>query len=467
MPRNYDMTWVPDRQLWRKMYKGKVYTVSCKQLRELGYDVTADTQVGSYPQANLWWFRKKAEIDAAETPARPPMTPLEQTARAYFKPPEVWEEILRDLDARGVPRQAALNVPLWSLMQDNLLGGKPLPPNLVENLPPARVQQIEDAGKLIRGEPAAAPDQTVEAHADLWLKRQQTLVEAGQMTSARCSNNRTCLDHFKSYLGPQSDAAGTDATKLEGFYLHVMGKIRRNGGDGWSVAYVKDVFSVARSFVRWLWERGVIELPRNIDTKFKFGSPAKAVETWTHEDFRRAVKEAPGKLKLAILLMANCGMTQQDVSDLRDTEVDWDEGRVIRKRSKTAAHENVPTVNYRLWPLTFQLLKQYRSGTERVLLTESGRPYVRTDLKNGKLVKADGFASSWVHVKKRLKLDRPLKQLRKLGASLLASHANYGRFQSYFLGHSPRTVADRHYVVPPQDLFDEAVLWLGKKLSQV
>jgi hypothetical protein len=36
-----------------------------------------------------------------------------------------------------------------------------------------------------------------------------------------------------------------------------------------------------------------------------------------------------------------------------------------------------------------------------------------------------------------------------------------------FLGHSPRTVADRHYVVPPQELLDEAVTWLGRQLGQV
>jgi hypothetical protein len=67
---------------------------------------------------------------------------------------------------------------------------------------------------------------------------------------------------------------------------------------------------------------------------------------------------------------------------------------------------------------------------------------------------------------RRLGFNRPLKELRKLGATLLASHEVYGRFHSYFLGHSPRTVADRHYVRPPQELFDEAVLWLGEQLGQ-
>jgi hypothetical protein len=131
-------------------------------------------------------------------------------------------------------------------------------------------------------------------------------------------------------------------------------------------------------------------------------------------------------------------------------------------------------VNYKLWPLTFELLKQYRSGDpDHVLLTEGGQPFVRGELKEGgRLSKADGFASNYVHLKRKLKrsrpdFDRPMKELRKLGATLLAGHPDYGRFQSYFLGHSPRTVADKHYVMPPQELFDQAVTWLGQQLGQV
>jgi hypothetical protein len=34
-------------------------------------------------------------------------------------------------------------------------------------------------------------------------------------------------------------------------------------------------------------------------------------------------------------------------------------------------------------------------------------------------------------------------------------------------GPLPRTVADRHYVVPPAKVFDEAITWLGKQLGQI
>jgi hypothetical protein len=33
----------------------------------------------------------------------------------------------------------------------------------------------------------------------------------------------------------------------------------------------------------------------------------------------------------------------------------------------------------------------------------------------------------------------------------------------YFLGHSPKTVADKHYVVPSDEEFFEALGWLRKQ----
>jgi hypothetical protein len=189
--------------------------------------------------------------------------------------------------------------------------------------------------------------------------------------------------------------------------------------------------------------------------------------TWTPAEVQHVIGEAPGQLKLHLLLMANCGFTQVDCSDLLDTEVDWTAGTVTRKRSKTADQDSTPTVTYRLWPQTFALLRQYRSGQDRVLLTESGRPFVRRELTaDGHLVKADNIASNFAHLKRRLKFKKPLKLLRKTGATILDSHPEFSRYSTLFLGHSPRSIKDRHYSAPSQDRFDAAVAWLGQQLGQ-
>jgi integrase len=482
------MTWVPANRLWRKVYKGKVYAVSCRQLRQQGYDVREDTKTGSYTAANLWWSRKEDEIEAERKAAAPrPLSQIEALGVATHTLPGGFdlEEYLAWIQENDVSqtRESALaetvKYGLRLFVEWVLVKGRTFTDGrLAEFLSPGQIAQIEDAVKGIRGEPASTPDKTVKAHAEAWLNRQQQLVDAGQMTAARTANNRTCLQHFLTFLGPDSDVAGIDADRWDRFYLWLLSPERLSErGKVWSTAYRKDVFSVARAFVRWLWEKNVIELPRNIDQKFKAGPAAKTVKTWTKEDFRAAVREAPGKLKLALLLMANTGMTQQDIADLPKDEVDWKGGRITRQRSKTKGHDNVPTVSYKLWPSTFLLLGKHRDkgDGDLVLLTKQGEPYVRTTLRaDGRLSKADGFASHFVHLRARLKKQGvelgPLKELRKLGATHLGGNPDYHRFREYFLGHSPRSQAERHYDAKSVEFkkqFDEAVMWLGRELGQV
>jgi integrase len=468
MPRSYDMTWQDQHRRWQKRYHGTLFVVSCRQLREQGYDLLSDTKEGSYLAANLWWARKEQELRDA---AKPPPRPLTEVEKLVFAAkcidPDQMESTAREMDAAGAtPEEIGRFFADW--VKRHVVHQEPLTPCLKDNLPPARVQQLETAVAAIHGS-APVTDLSVTTWVNRFLEHKRAQVEAGQLAAARVANCRTYLNHFQEFFGPATRLDQIDANRLDAFYRYLLGKIRKTKSlPGWSAFYAKTIFMVSREFLRFGCKRCKIAPPDNLNDRFKFGSVAKTIHRWTSIEFLTVLDRTPGKLKLCLLLMANCGMTQQDVSDLLDEEVDWERGYITRKRSKTKDREHVPTVSYKLWPSTFALLQRYRSGSEHVLLTEAGQPYVRTTLKaDGKLSRADGFVSSFAHVKKRLGFTKPLKQIRKLSASLLAQHEIYGRFDSFFLGHSPRTVADRHYVTPPQDLFDKAVLWLGRKLGQV
>src|SRR5271166_4223565 len=56
MSRLYKMTWEKSKQRWRKMYQGRIYTVSPQTL---GCPPTKDE---SYQAANGWWEAKLTEI---------------------------------------------------------------------------------------------------------------------------------------------------------------------------------------------------------------------------------------------------------------------------------------------------------------------------------------------------------------------------------------------------------------------
>lgn len=57
-----------------------------------------------------------------------------------------------------------------------------------------------------------------------------------------------------------------------------------------------------------------------------------------------------------------------------------------------------------------------------------------------------------------------IKHLRKTSASVLAQHSQYKFYVLYFLADSPKGMADKHYVVPSDVEFFEALDWLRGQL---
>ena len=391
MARKYLMSWIPVRRGWMKMYKGKRYVVSCRQLN------VPETKEGSYQKANDWWSAKRAEIDLADAPPRPG---TRQAIVAFM------EQFL------GRPIEDERDYYKTWL---GILESPELPKGLIDaGLSPERSAQIEADFNRMMDAPAIPHDRSVRYLAERWISTQQALVAAGNMTPEQADNRRICLEHFTSWCGPIS-IDQINAQRIEEFFSWCLKKIEARRNDpkhknGWSPEYAKKVFATARSFIGYLCESDLIATPKNLQSKrHKFGTVATAIKTWTVEEAQHVISEAPGKLKLALMLMLNTGMTQVDVSDLLDTEVNWTEGTITRKRSKTRDQKDVPVVCYKLWPFTFQLLQQYRSGQERVLLTESSKPYVRAELIDGKLVKSDNIRSNFAHLQKRLKFQEVIE----------------------------------------------------------
>src|SRR5579885_1257724 len=54
------MTWEPTKARWRKIYQGKLYTISCYRLG------VPSTKEESYKAANAWWLARKTEIDGTQ-----------------------------------------------------------------------------------------------------------------------------------------------------------------------------------------------------------------------------------------------------------------------------------------------------------------------------------------------------------------------------------------------------------------
>src|SRR5205085_2703697 len=111
------------------------------------------------------------------------------------------------------------------------------------------------------------------------------------------------------------------------------------------------------------------------------------VKTFSAADVRQLydITKHNELVEVSLLLFANCGFTQSDVSELRRSEIA--DGRIIRKRSKTRKHENCPTVNYKLWPITWQALQREigkHKHQELAVVDANGNPLKSVTLTKGK-----------------------------------------------------------------------------------
>jgi integrase len=265
------------------------------------------------------------------------------------------------------------------------------------------------------------------------------------------------------------EISGINAETLLDYHAELMNQVA-NGRLAKRTAVEKQ--QVAKQFIRFIWGQGVIELPRNIDSnELTIRKTTKRIKTMSIDDVKELIDAASHRSKLYVLLMANCGMYQSDIAHLRHDEIDLKAGTITRKRSKTGDQsENVPMVTYKLWPTTFELLKQHLSSHDELALTNANgdRLLVETIRPDGKVSKTDNIRSALCRTYKKLDWkygDNPPMRIRKTGSTMLASNRDYATFATLYLGHAPSTIAERHYVNYDQQRFNEAIGWLGTELG--
>jgi integrase len=435
------MTWDKSKQRWKKLYKGGWHRVTCT---ELGCPPTKED---SYQAANAWWQKRLAEVNRT----------VELTSPSWFRA-RVQEQLERRRDwARDYGDDALAEAVGRSL--EHFHSHPEIPAEaLKERYLPYGLLWSDRFARSRTG-PAVPSDRSVGGLIDRYLAGEQARVASGGLSVPAFANCRRSLLALRDWAGADTAVADIDVDRWEQWWLHLL-------RSDLAIETKRKALNHSRAFIEWASGMGLMSPPSNLHSRrHRFNGGARAVPTMAVADVHKLIDAAPGQLKMHLLLMCNCGMSQQDISDLAPSEIDWEAGRIRRKRSKTATHDAVPVVEYQLWPLAVELLRRYGHRTgDHALLTESGRPWVRDEIKpDGTRHRVDAVRSNYAHVAKRLKMSHPMKLIRKTSATLLASHPIHGRFDVHFLGHSPRSVADRHYVRPDQSLFDEAVQWLGQQ----
>lgn len=431
MARKLSMTWIPATRRWAKKYRNKMYFVSCRQLG------TAETKEESAAAANAWWAAKVQEIETA------PPTAADRRANAFriWTMVQTWKQLAEEDRER---------------MVDSLVGE-------------GQYRKIKaQAEAMIESAAMVTPeDRTVASQVETWMGLLRSACQSSQISEGLFDAYCRRIRPFVDWMSPGASIDAIDEAKLEAYYGHLSAQVR----DGrYSPTSAHELMMTAKQFISRLATLKLIPLPANIrDRRFRFNHSAPAkIEVFAASEVRTILSAATDRTRLYLLLMLNCGMYQSDITELCQDEVDWERGTIKRARSKTRGRGG-PVVTYKLWPETLALLRRFRSRGDLVLTTDDGNPLVKEWLEEGKYRKYDAVRSAWSRLTVKLdgKVRLGMKHLRKTSASLLGQHPQYKFYANHFLADSPRSVADRHYVVPSEDEFFAALEWLRCQILEV
>jgi integrase len=466
---HYKLTMMPEGKRWRKSYKRVPYYFPLQE---------GETKATSYARCWQAWLGKKAELDAAPPPPQ-------------AEHPEQ-ELILAAIDERSrMSRWFFDHTDDKDLGEKYRQGGQELKQEITE------LQQIIKTNAEVDWQRFKSPlrqislgsdrvwmdrfkeqnredqqrttitDESVSAFVASFLKRIRALYHANSKSFGRYEQLRCSLDLFVEWIGQNSPITKINGSTVMDYHSHLMKLV---GDKTYARSTAKDYFRNFKQFIRHCWVLGAIELPRNIgDRNLAIKTKPRKIITFTKAEVQIVLGTAVARTKLFVLLMLNCGMEQKDISDLLHNEVDWKKGRIRRKRSKSEdASDDVPEVDYKLWPSTLKLLRKFKStDPDRVLTNNDGMPLIRDQIIDEDGKRWDAVRSAWRRVQDKTGIEKNLLSFRKTSSSLLGEHPEFYRYAQFFLGQSPKTIADKHYIKPSDEQFDLAIAWLGKELKIV
>ena len=445
---------------WRKVYKGRYW------YRAKPADRTwAEDYSDALEDFDDWKREQDAEREAND-PNR----------AAWQKLIENVSGIMSDLEAVDSPRSRTM----WnhfrlqrSFYRAHLSQGKPCPVSLEEieaddgnfldfGVPDGLVMQ--GPAPWERFEPTKPRAKSLRDWGDDFLKEKLEIEKVSAMHYEKLAKS---LEEYFAVAGTEK----IDSASLLRFRKWLDNRVadpQVKFGDETAAGRMRSL----KTFTKWLYEREIIaDLPRVHSSRaLTIAVEEKGVTVFTDDELRAMFEDVADPTRLYMLLMLNCGFRASDIADLRPDHVDLAKGTLTKKRTKTAKHAKAPTVCYRLWPDTLRLLKKLRATEgERLLTTQKGDPLVVDEVRDGKRYKIDHIHKAFARLRTKLAnrgitIDKAPKHFRPTASTRLESHPTYGRFAQHFLAHAPDSIAAKHYVIPDQDAFDEAVLWLGDQL---
>ncbi|WP_417376743.1 hypothetical protein [Gimesia maris] len=480
------LTPYPARNCWKKYHKGNV--------RYIYHPITKD----GYESAILEWAQIKAEIDQG----RP-------NAKVYHHHKELFQSVQGWYDSHGAAntqeKRIAKQVDQFLIWIDGELQKPELEESLPSDdftseskrkefyhefvaildiegifgfddyeLPPVWKDRLNRSSEIKNRK----TPQTVGYWIEDFIKLKASKAVAEQLKPKTLMDATEKIAKFRKWIGDDTLIVDITGQTIKDWYQFILSQPFNNK---------KNYFNYGKSFIRYAWEQeecALENLPRNINSKdFTFKSirsnkkkaKTRTQQLWSKAEFKKALEsDLPERYKCWIMLMLNCGFTQIDLNELEREEVDLKAGRIVRTRSKTEDNENVPVVNYKLWPQTIKLLKKEMARcTDEVYALQASRGAriinERIEEVNGQMItrRSDNISRHWQNIRDDAGLKgKLLKYVRKTGSTKLNSELLYRPYHQMYLGHAFESVSDRNYNAYDGEIYkplDQAITWLGKQ----
>lgn len=248
--------------------------------------------------------------------------------------------------------------------------------------------------------------------------------------------------------------------------------IKSNANDKYSPVTIKHILRYAKWFINWAWENGKLDnLPRNINSFSKFKlQKVSEVDVFTMPQIKELLSHTNKRQRLYILLMANCGFSHEDISNVK--AIEYDGSYIDRERTKT----DVPGKWY-LWAETVKSIEALKTTkpSEYLFLTRNGFQLTHTSLKeDGKVSRAnciavslrrEFFATSKIQaLLKKWKLTRAYPYMfRKSIADRVEAISDRDTAQVY-LAHADSSVAEKHYLTRKYEKLEIALKQIEQEL---
>lgn len=451
--RKTKLTWDEAASRWKKIYKGRVW------YGKRGVKKSDET---AYRQALADFEQWRGGID---------LQVVKPNTEQYEQAIGIREEMVQICLFEGETEEHERLVKEIAWLKKNLARANPpkltwdtpvVPDPLAEATVPERMKWYDRVDALrqhAKWTQPAEKDKMISKNIETFNSSRKNKVEAGQLAA---KSFHSCAERLKIFLDFVGDMSidNFNGVHLTAYFDHLMKIVKEKK---YSIATAKGYFVAVKTFVNWLYDVEIIDAVPRIMKKLSIKLETKAVKTLSIPEVKQILDSAKGRAKLYILLMLNCGFTQIDIGDLSPDEIK--NGRIIRKRSKTKAKDNVPVVNYLLWKETASLLEQYgQKQGERALLNAKGNPVRNLTLKGDKLHTNDSVRNALVALCDKANITCPPPKLfRKTSASLLFNNPVYRGLHQLFLGHSAGTVAEKSYVNTDDTILDDAIRFLGEQ----